>query len=78
LRGAGSHRLELRSFNCTAEETTVDVSLKAGEPKSLKWKLEAADSEKPWVLIVIPNGMSSHKQEVFGTVAAIDDKVLSV
>jgi hypothetical protein len=77
LSGTGTHRLELRSFNCSPEQPRIELKLKAGRSESLEWKLRIADSEKPWVLIVIPDGLNSHKQEAFGAVRHIDDAALS-
>jgi Glycosyl hydrolase family 9/Cellulase N-terminal ig-like domain len=77
LLGTGSHRLELRGFNCSAGQATVDVKLKTGQPDRLTWMLDISDSAKPWVLVVIPDGQMSEKREIFGTSMPIDDSVLS-
>ena len=76
LFGEGSHRIELRTFNCSVKEPKLVVRLKSGKPQTLRLDLRVQDKEKPWIVVAIPDGELSQKRELYGTVTRIDESVL--
>lgn len=68
LRGAGTHNLELRAFNGSVSRPQAEVNLTGGGEQSVGWNLKVADDAKPWVVIVIADGDTGGKTELFGTV----------
>jgi Glycosyl hydrolase family 9/Cellulase N-terminal ig-like domain len=77
ITGAGAHRIELRTFNCTAEQPAAEVTLRAGKAESLTWGLTVGESDVPWVLIAVPDGLMSEKKELFGVVDKLRDDTLT-
>jgi len=66
LRGAGAHKLELRAFNGAVDQPRSEINLTEGHERLVTWSLKIADSVKPWVVVVIPDGDMGGKKEVFG------------
>lgn len=71
LRGSGSHKLELRLFNGSAEATRVAVDLLPQREQIVAWNVKIVNEEKPWVAVVIPDDTMSSRQELFGTAHAL-------
>jgi hypothetical protein len=67
VRGSGAHALELRTFNATVEQNQAKLDLGTKGSRTLQWNLKIADPEKPWVMVVIPDGRAADKCELFGT-----------
>jgi hypothetical protein len=67
LGGAGAHRLELRAFNGSPETPVRSVTLTAGRDQTLAWKFKVASADKPWAVVVIPDGDTGGRRELFGT-----------
>jgi hypothetical protein len=67
LRGAGSHKIELRIFNGTKEVSSASVKLTPGRKETEIWKLKVVATDKPWAIVVIPDGNMSAHQELSGT-----------
>ncbi len=61
VRGAGTHQVELRVFNASASGPQGAVNLTAGQEQTLTWKLRVASADKPWAVVVIPDG--KHKRQ---------------
>jgi len=67
VRGAGAHQVELRAFNGSASGSQGAVNLTAGQEQTLTWKLSVASVDKPWAVVVIPDGSTSDRKELSGT-----------
>lgn len=67
LEGTGTHELEIRTFNCSVDETTKQVNLTGIGKAEVVWNLRTLDRTKPWVAVVIPDSDMSQKQDVTGT-----------
>jgi hypothetical protein len=67
VHGAGAHQVELRAFNASAAGPHRAVNLTAGQEQTLTWELSVANVDKPWVVVVIPDGSTSDRKELFGT-----------
>jgi hypothetical protein len=67
VRGAGAHTLELRTFNATVGQKQLKVDLGVKGKETFDWTLRIADPEKPWVMVVLPDGRMADMKEIFGT-----------
>jgi hypothetical protein len=67
LHGTGAHTLELRTFNATVEQKQLKLDLGSNGKRTLDWTLRITDPEKPWVMVVIPDGRMADLRELFGT-----------
>jgi hypothetical protein len=67
VQGSGAHELELRAFNATTEQTNWKIDLKTKTDQKLKWALKISDSNKPWVMVAIPDQRMMDRRELFGT-----------
>jgi len=66
VRGAGEHGLEVRLFNATSDDLELHVDLTAGLEQAVAWDLQVEAPEKPWALVVIPDGDFAGRRETFG------------
>jgi hypothetical protein len=67
VRGSGAHALELRAFNATVDQNQAKLDLGTKGSRTLEWNLRITDPEKPWVMVVIPDGRMADRRELFGT-----------
>jgi len=67
VRGSGAHTLELRTFNAKLDQNQAKLDLGTNGKQTLQWNLRIADPEKPWVMVVIPDGRMADRRELFGT-----------
>ena len=77
VRGAGTHRVQLRLFNGSlpsrdlgpepSAPAQVELTLTPDVERSLTWEVRIADPQKPWAAVAVPDGRLGEKQEVFGT-----------
>lgn len=67
LRGAGSHKIELRTFNGTADVSSASVKLTPGQEKIVTWELKTVAADKPWAIVAIPDSNLTAHQELSGT-----------
>jgi hypothetical protein len=67
VRGAGAHDMELRTFNCSLENRNVRVDLSAGGEETVSRTLQVKHPDRPWALVVIPDGDLGSRREAFGT-----------
>ena len=67
VNGAGSHMLEMRTFNATTEKKQLELDLGTRGKRTLEWTLSITDPEKPWVMVVIPDDRKAEQRELFGT-----------
>ncbi len=69
IRGAGDHTLELRAFNGTVKEPSKTITLAAGQPRRVTWRLAVRRPDTPWAAAVIPDGDLGGKAEITGAPA---------
>lgn len=69
-RGQGHHALELRTFNLKAAQARRRVSLAPQVTSLWRQRLEVLERDKPWVLVVVPDGEMDARQELWGPVSA--------
>jgi hypothetical protein len=67
LTGSGSHKVELRAFNGTADISSSTVTLTPGREHTVVWKLRVNTEDKPWVIVAIPDNNMTAQQELSGT-----------
>jgi hypothetical protein len=67
VRGAGLHRVQLRTFNAITDEPEKTITLSAGKDQTLRWTLAVTDQDKPWAAVAITDGNPASRKEVFGT-----------
>ena len=67
LRGEGSHKIELRTFNGVTDVSSASVKLTPGREETVTWKLKVVAAEKPWAVVAIPDSNMSARQELSGT-----------
>jgi hypothetical protein len=77
LRGAGVHKIELRTFNGSVDRPESEVKLVAGREQTLNWELTVTDQDKPWIVVAIPDGRINEKKELFGTVLPLREASLT-
>lgn len=65
--GRGRHTLALRIFNGTTPEPGRELDLGAGGTATLNWGVTVADSQIPWVVVVVPDGDLGRRQELTGS-----------
>jgi len=64
LRGAGTHRIVLRTDNLVLTGNTKDITLQSGVPATIEWHGRIRARDEPWVALVVPDGDLSQKVEV--------------
>jgi hypothetical protein len=69
-RGRGTHALELRTFNLRAPQARRQVSLEPDVASLWTQRFAILESDKPWVLVVVPDGEMDARQELWGAVEA--------
>jgi hypothetical protein len=67
IRGVGSRQVELRSSNAELSTKSLSVDLGRGGTKTLELPLRIPDSERPWVVVAVPDKRVHEAVEVFGT-----------
>jgi hypothetical protein len=65
-QGEGSHRFVLRTDNLEVSQAERTLELRADTPAKLIWQGKVGVIDSPWVAVVVPDGDTSQKQEVFG------------
>jgi hypothetical protein len=68
LRGEGSHKIELRTFNGATNFSSASVKLTPGREENVTWKLKVLAADKPWAVVAVPDGNLSGRQELSGAV----------
>ena len=68
VRANGSGRLvfTLRTYNLTVADPHKQMTLEAGKDQAHTWTLAVADSRRPWVAVVVPDGDVSARAELVG------------
>jgi hypothetical protein len=61
--GSGKHKFALRSSNVIVTENEKSIVLKTGKIKQLKWIAKIIDTNKPWYVVVVPNGNIEQRKE---------------
>ncbi|MFC2084975.1 glycoside hydrolase family 9 protein, partial [Bacteroidota bacterium] len=64
--GNGRHQLSMRVFNCNVEESEKIVECRDGESIKLYWNVDVIDPNKPWVVVIVPDGDLVWKEELTG------------
>ncbi len=67
LRGSGSHKIELRAFNGTADVSSASVNLISGREEIVTWKLKIGAGDRPWAIVAIPDSNMTARKELSGT-----------
>ena len=70
VTGTGAHRIELRSWNVDLPESRLTVEIGAGGARDLVVPFRMRQSDRPWLVVAIPDGDISKAAEVFGTASA--------
>ena len=67
LSGSGSHTIQLRVFNGTADNASSFMTLTPGQEKTVTWTVKVVAADMPWAVVVIPDSNMMARQELFGT-----------
>jgi hypothetical protein len=67
LIGSGAHKITLRAFNATADTLASTITLTPGQEQTVTWTLKVNAADKPWVVVAVPDGNLTARQELFGT-----------
>ena len=65
-RGDGNHQFKVRTDNLTLTRPEKTVMLKTGITASFEWRCRIANPDMPWVVVIIPDGDHSLRQEAHG------------
>jgi hypothetical protein len=68
LEGTGRVQLAIRSSNLKIGDGKKEVLLEAGKPQTIRWNAERISAKEPWVVVMVPNGDLSARQELVGGV----------
>ncbi|MFC0681532.1 glycoside hydrolase family 9 protein [Lysobacter korlensis] len=71
--GAGVHRLELRVGNADVPDAALECDLPAEGTRTHEFLLTMRKRERPWVLVVVPDGRVDAAVEAFGTAEPLHD-----
>jgi len=69
--GMGGHRLQARTFNCSASGLPAHLHLRPGEPQVLTLTLTVTDAATAWMITLIPDGNLSERVDATGTIAGV-------
>lgn len=64
--GSGRHSFAIRSDNLAGDLAVKTVTLRPGRPFALTWKAKTVTANTPWVAVMIPDGQSEQRRELFG------------
>jgi hypothetical protein len=67
LTGSGNHKIELRAFNGTVEDSFSNVTLTPEQEQTVTWNLKVSIADKPWAIVVVPDNNMTARQELSGT-----------
>lgn len=65
-RGSGTHRYALRTDNLRGPAPERTVTLRAGEPATVEWKVRRTNADAPWAAVVVQDGDVTRRRELFG------------
>ncbi len=71
--GAGRHRLALRAGNAELPEVGLDCDPSEEGTQILEFSLQIREQDRPWVLVVVPDGRLEAAVESFGTPELLPD-----
>jgi hypothetical protein len=64
--GSGQHVLTFRTFNLQSDPGEIQVNLSGGSQEKIDLKLDIADTEKPYVVVINANKDPALRWEVVG------------
>jgi hypothetical protein len=64
--GSGVHSYALRTDNVRGTASPRTVTVRAGAPAMLEWKIRPADANAPWTVVVIEDRDVARRREVYG------------
>jgi len=65
--GKGRHDLSVRVFNGAAAEFKKTVTLKTNQKSEITWDITVVNPKTPWIVVIVPDGDLTRKQELTGT-----------
>lgn len=74
VRGAGAHRLVLRSENLLLRETQHAVNLGSGGSATVSWQGSLREPYAPWIAVIVPDGNVTQRREAFGALPRYTQK----
>ncbi len=69
--GKGRHDFAIRVFNGAVSEHEKPVNLKTGQKAEITWDVAVTNPQVPWVVVILPDGDLTRKQELTGTLESL-------
>lgn len=70
-RGVGVRRITLRVSNARVPKDQLTIDFGTGAIREVRIPLTAIDTQRPWVVVAIPDGRVGEGVEAFGTIATL-------